>query len=240
MRVNAGHHLCFQSSPAVVFLSSFYLDSSQTAGDTCKWRGDGTPSKLSGNQTQSLDSKTQPDSFRFAAAIQPNMASTTSSLSVGNLRRFKALQIKCAQKKQVVSISLHKMAKHDQNVWLWTFSSSCRQTYCLKETKRRDTSRHVFRSSVVRKIKNKIKPRLDSFCESLSCPSRARTWAGQNTECMLGVERSSSLHIMNSRLLSVRLSECGCKRRQQKASAAVSSRRSHLDARSALYLTAPR
>lgn len=68
--------------------------------------------------------------------------------------------------------------------------------------------------------KKKKEPRHDSFYESLSRPSRARTGAGKNTECMLGDERSSSPHIMSSRLLSVRLLVCKVKRRQQKASAA--------------------
>lgn len=103
----------------------------------------------------------------------------------------------------------------------------------------------------VKKMLIVIKPQHDAFYKSLSRTSRAQTGAGNNRECMLGDERSSSSHIMSRRLLSVRLLVCRVKRRQQRASAepvwasqhrkaSISSRCSHLGAHahSALYLPA--
>lgn len=103
----------------------------------------------------------------------------------------------------------------------------------------------------VKKMLIVIKPQHDAFYKSLSRTSRAQTRAGNNRECMLGDERSSSSHIMSRRLLSVRLLVCRVKRRQQRASAepvwasqhrkaSISSRCSHLGAHahSALYLPA--
>lgn len=103
----------------------------------------------------------------------------------------------------------------------------------LSVAKIRDTARHIFRSSVVRKAK--IQPPLDSL--GIIIPSLQ---GEENTECMVGDKCSSSPYIMNSRLLSVRIPECRVKRRQQKASAALSSCCSYLDSGPALNLMALR